>query len=76
MDFISEFDYSSLMLLNSKEFYTSLTNTFLFLILVVPFLAIFPLIVAIFIKKTDDLSPYKTIKYGKSVPDKKIKVKF
>ena len=51
-------------LLNSKEFYTSLTNTFLFLILVVPFLAIFPLIVAIFInQKIKGISVYKVLIY-------------
>lgn len=51
-------------LLNSKEFYTSLTNTFLFLILVVPFLAIFPLIVAIFInQKIKGISIYKVLIY-------------
>ena len=51
-------------LLNSKEFYTSLINTFLFLLLVVPFLAIFPLIVAIFInQKIKGISIYKVLIY-------------
>ena len=51
-------------LFNSKEFYTTLFNTFLFLILVVPFLAIFPLIVAIFInQKIRGISIYKVLIY-------------
>lgn len=52
------------VLLHSKEFYTALTNTFLFLILVVPFLSIFPLIVAIFINgKIRGVSLYKVLIY-------------
>lgn len=50
--------------LKSKEFYTTLFNTFLFLILVVPFLSIFPLIVAIFInQKIRGISIYKVLIY-------------
>ena len=49
-------------LLQSKEFYTTLFNTFLFLLMVVPVLAIFPLIVAIFInQKIKGISIYKII---------------
>ena len=52
------------ILLKSKEFYTTLFNTFLFLILVVPFLSIFPLIVAIFInQKIKGISIYKVLIY-------------
>lgn len=52
------------VLLHSKEFYTALTNTFLFLILVVPFLSIFPLFVAIFINgKIRGVSLYKVLIY-------------
>ena len=52
------------VLLKSKEFYTVMFNTFLFLILVVPFLAIFPLIVAIFInQKIRGISVYKVLIY-------------
>ena len=39
------------ILLKSKEFYTTLLNTFLFLLMVVPILTILPLIVAIFINQ-------------------------
>lgn len=52
------------ILFQSKEFYTTLFNTFLFLILVVPFLTIFPLIVAIFInQKIRGISVYKVLIY-------------
>lgn len=52
------------ILLHSKEFYTTLFNTFLFLILVVPFLVVFPLIVAIFInQKIKGISLYKVLIY-------------
>ncbi len=52
------------LLFKSKEFYTVFFNTFLFLILVVPFLAVFPLIVAIFInQKIRGISIYKVLIY-------------
>ena len=52
------------VLLHSKEFYTSLINTFLFLLMVVPFLAVFPLIVAIFInQKIRGIGLYKVLIY-------------
>lgn len=52
------------LLLNSKEFYLTLFNTFIFLLMVVPFLAVFPLIVAIFInQKIRGISVYKVIIY-------------
>ncbi len=52
------------ILLHSKEFYTTLFNTFLFLILVVPFLVVFPLMVAIFInQKIKGISLYKVLIY-------------
>lgn len=51
-------------LFHSKEFYTTLFNTFLFLILVVPILAILPLIVAIFInQKIRGINIYKVLIY-------------
>lgn len=51
-------------LFHSKEFYTTLFNTFLFLILVVPVLAVFPLIVAIFInQKIRAINIYKVLIY-------------
>lgn len=53
-----------IMLFKSKEFYTALLNTFLFLLMVVPFLAVFPLIVAIFInQKIRGISVYKVLIY-------------
>lgn len=52
------------ILFKSKEFYTVFFNTFLFLILVVPFLSVFPLIVAIFInQKVRGISIYKVLIY-------------
>lgn len=52
------------LLLKSKEFYTTLFNTFLFLIMVVPILAIIPLIIAIFInKKIKGITLYKILIY-------------
>ena len=52
------------LLFKSREFYTVFFNTFLFLILVVPFLALFPLIVAIFInQKIRGISIYKVLIY-------------
>ena len=52
------------LLFKSREFYTVFFNTFLFLILVVPFLAVFPLIVAIFInQKIRGISIYKVLIY-------------
>lgn len=52
------------LLFKSKEFYTTLFNTFLFLIMVVPFLSIFPLIVAIFInQKIKGITLYKILIY-------------
>ena len=52
------------LLFKSKEFYTVFFNTFLFLILVVPFLVVFPLIVAIFInQKIRGISIYKVLIY-------------
>ncbi len=51
-------------LFESKEFYVSLVNTFMFLIMVVPFLSIFPLIVAIFInQKIKGIPVYKVLIY-------------
>ena len=51
-------------LLCSKEFYGAMFNTFMFLIMVVPFLAVFPLIVAIFInRKIRGIGIYKVIIY-------------
>lgn len=53
-----------IVLFKSKEFYTSLINTFLFLLMVVPFLAVFPLIVAIFInQKIKGIGLYKVLIY-------------
>ena len=53
-----------IQLFKSKEFYTTLTNTFLFLIMVVPILAILPLIVAIFInQKIKGVNIYKVLIY-------------
>ncbi len=53
-----------IQLFKSKEFYTTLTNTFLFLIMVVPILAILPLIVAIFInQKIKWVNIYKILIY-------------
>ena len=55
-------NYYSIM--HSKEFFTSLLNTFLFLVMVVLFLAVFPLIVAIFInQKIKGISLYKVLIY-------------
>lgn len=52
------------LLFKSKEFYTTLFNTFLFLIMVVPFLSVFPLIVAIFInQKIKGITLYKILIY-------------
>ena len=52
------------LLLHSKEFYQTLFNTFLFLIMVVPILTILPLIVAIFInQKIKGISIYKVLIY-------------
>ena len=52
------------LLFSSKEFYTTIFNTFLFLILVVPVLAVLPLIVAIFInQKIKGINIYKLIIY-------------
>lgn len=52
------------LLLQSKEFYTTLLNTFLFLLMVVPVLTILPLIVAIFInQKIKGISIYKVLIY-------------
>ena len=51
-------------LFHSAEFYTAFANTFIFLIMVVPFLSIFPLIVAIFInQKLKGISIYKILIY-------------
>lgn len=53
-----------MILFRTKEFYTSLLNTFIFLIMVVPFLAVFPLIVAIFInQKIRAIQLYKILIY-------------
>ena len=53
-----------IQLFKSKEFYTTLSNTFLFLIMVVPILAILPLIVAIFInQKIKWVNIYKILIY-------------
>ncbi len=55
-------NYSALF--HSKEFYGAMFNTFMFLIMVVPFLAVFPLIVAIFInRKIRGIGIYKVIIY-------------
>lgn len=52
------------LLLQSKEFYTTLLNTFLFLLMVVPILTILPLIIAIFInQKIKGISIYKVLIY-------------
>ena len=52
------------VLLHSSEFYQTLFNTFLFLILAVPVLAVVPLIVAIFInQKIKGVSVYKVLIY-------------
>ena len=52
------------LLFSSQEFYTTLFNTFLFLVLVVPVLAVVPLIVAIFInQKIRAISLYKILIY-------------
>ncbi len=52
------------ILFASKEFYQTLFNTFLFLILAVPILAILPLIVAIFInQKIRGINIYKVLIY-------------
>ena len=51
-------------LFSSQEFYTTLFNTFLFLFLVVPILAILPLIIAIFInQKIRGITLYKILIY-------------
>ena len=61
-DFVGFCNY--IQLFKSKEFYITLTNTFLFLIMVVPILAIFPLIVAIFInQKIKGVNIYKVLIY-------------
>ena len=60
--FIGFSNYTQLF--KSKEFYTTLTNTFLFLIMVVPILALLPLIVAIFInQKIKWVNIYKILIY-------------
>lgn len=52
------------LLFHSKEFYQTIFNTLLFLVLVVPILTIIPLIVAIFInKKIKGISLYKILIY-------------
>ncbi len=49
---------------NSREFYTTIIYTFAFLLMVVPFLAVFPLIAAIFInKKIKGINIYKVLIY-------------
>ena len=51
-------------LLHSGEFYKTILNTFVFLLMVVPFLAIFPLIIAIFInRKIRGITIYKILIY-------------
>ncbi len=51
-------------LFNSKEFFITIFNTFLFLMMVVPILAILPLIVAIFInQKIKGVNIYKILIY-------------
>jgi putative chitobiose transport system permease protein len=53
-----------LTLIKSKEFLTSIVNTFVFLIMVVPILAIVPLIIAIFInQKIKGITLYKILIY-------------
>lgn len=60
--FVGFSNYS--LLLKSREFYTTLFNTFLFLIMVVPVLAILPLVVAIFInQKIKGINVYKVLIY-------------
>jgi len=52
------------MLFSNKEFYQTLFNTFMFLIMVVPVLAILPLVVAIFInQKIKGINIYKVLIY-------------
>ncbi len=52
------------VILKSKEFYTTIFNTFMFLLMCVPVLAIFPLIVAIFInQKIKGINIYKVLIY-------------
>lgn len=52
------------LLFSSREFYTSVLNTFLFLIAVVPVLTVVPLITAIFInQKIRGISIYKVLIY-------------
>ena len=52
------------LLFQSREFYQTIFNTFLFLIMVVPILSILPLIVAIFInQKIKGISIYKVLIY-------------
>ncbi len=52
------------ILFQTKEFYTSLKNTFLFLFLVVPILTIFPMIVAILLnQKIKGIGLYKVLIY-------------
>ncbi len=61
-DFVGICNY--IQLFKSKEFYITLSNTFLFLIMVVPILAILPLIVAIFInQKIKGINIYKVLIY-------------
>ena len=60
--FVGFSNYSKL--LQSKEFYITLFNTFLFLVMVVPILAISPLVVAIFInQKIKGITIYKVLIY-------------
>ncbi len=52
------------ILFKSKDFYISFINTFIFLLMVVPFLSIFPLLVAIFInQKIKGITLYKILIY-------------
>ena len=52
------------ILFSNKEFYQTLFNTFLFLIMVVPVLAVLPLVVAIFInQKIKGINIYKVLIY-------------
>ena len=60
--FIGIYNYK--LLLHSREFYQTLFNTFLFLVMVVPILTIVPLIVAIFInQKIKGITIYKILIY-------------
>lgn len=52
------------LLFQSKEFYTAIINTFIFLIMAVPILTVLPLIVAIFInQKIRGINIYKVLIY-------------